>query len=85
MRRPGSIIINGRRMDFDGNGVQGREIIAAATHGDPRRRAALYKRGGEFKHIEPDRFYGSDQLRDKYGNPVQVKSFPDRSKGTREV
>jgi len=79
-RQNGTIIINGRRMGFN-DGVKGQELINAATNGDPQRRAALYSQGSEFKSIDPNHFYGANQLTDKRGNPVQVKSFPDRSKG----
>lgn len=79
-RKAGAVIINGRRMAFN-DGVQGQELINAATNGDPQRRAALYRKGSEFTSVNPNKYYGGDELMDRRGNPVQIKSFPDRSKG----
>ncbi len=75
-----TIIVNGRRMQVNGGGIHGSDITRAATSGNVKRRA-VFMQGGEFKPVDSTRYYGSDQLQDRYGRPMTVKSMPDRTKG----
>jgi len=79
----GSIIINGRRMNYSGNSVSGQDIIDASGPA-PGRRPVIRSHGMEFQQVQPGKLYGAGELTDKRGNPVKVTTIPDRTKG-REV
>jgi hypothetical protein len=75
----GFVIINGRRIPVQGT-ISGHELGNAAGAGY-NRRAAIVGKGLETQAIDPNRQYSPNDLRDRYGKPVKIQSFPDRYKG----
>lgn len=74
-----AIIINGRRMPYQGSGVKGSQLVEQCRPGQGRR--VVMRQGVETKPIDPNRYYSDAELRDKKGRPVSINSMPDRSKG----
>lgn len=72
------IIINGRRIPCDG-GMRGSDIVRAAGVSSGRRVVSVGM--GKAEAIDPDRVYTSNDLKDRHGNPVKIKTMPDRTKG----
>ena len=72
------IIVNGRRI-FCGNGVSGRDITSAA--GNPSKRRVVKIASGHVQKIDPFHHYSPEELRDKNGRPVKIKTMPERTKG----
>ena len=75
---PKTVIINGRRMMYDGT-VDGSDLVRE-SHAGPGRRAVI-RNGLEVRTIDPTRQYQWHDLQDKHGRPVRIDSMPDRSKG----
>lgn len=74
------IIINGRRVPYDGNGIHGSDLTKRAGR-QQGRRPVIHQNNMEFKPVDENRFYGQSELKDKRGRPVKVASIPDRTKG----
>ncbi|MBV5341469.1 MAG: hypothetical protein J0665_18260 [Deltaproteobacteria bacterium] len=74
-----AIVINGRRMQYQGNGVQGKDLVRICRAGHGRR--PVIRQGIETTTIDPNRYYTESELTDKKGRPVYINSMPDRSKG----
>lgn len=75
-------IINGRRVtNVPSGGVYGSDIIREMGEGGGRR-VVIQKEGLSFETIQKDRRYSKADLIDRKGNPVRVKSIPDRTKGS---
>lgn len=74
-------IINGRRIDPESifGRVHGSELVRGAHAGYGRR--PIIETGGSVSLIDPGRYYGRDELIDKYGRGAKITSMPDRSKG----
>ncbi|NTW98392.1 MAG: hypothetical protein HGB35_00335 [Geobacteraceae bacterium] len=74
-----TVIINGRRMQYQGGGLRGSDLIRQSGAGDGRR--TVIRNGIEAKTVAANDFYPDSALQDKHGRPVSVYSMPDRSKG----
>ncbi len=72
------IIVNGRRIACD-RGVFGHDITSAA--GNPRKRRVVRIAAGQVQKIDPFHYYSPEELRDKNGRPVKIKTMPERTKG----
>ncbi len=72
------IVINGTPRPYKRQ-ISGGEIIEM-TKVPPGRRAVKVG-DGNVQSIEPYKQYKPRELMDKYGNPVQITTMPDRTKG----
>lgn len=75
------IIVNGRRIPYEGNGVRGSDMHMA-DGSKKGRRTVIHKNNMEFTPVDQDHLYDKDELVDKRGKPVKVISIPDRTKGS---
>lgn len=72
------VIINGRRISCD-SGISGQDITNMAGNTSGRR--VVKVSGGWVEKIEPSRWYRPEDLKDRNGNPVKIKTMPERTKG----
>lgn len=73
------VIVNGHRFPV-GSGRYGQELISLAG-GDVAGRRVVRLAGGWFERIDHTRLYSPEDLLDRSGNPIKIKSLPERSKG----
>ncbi len=71
------VIINGRRVPV-GAGLSGRDLETMA--GGAGRRTTVIS-NGHTRILDANRFYTSNDLKDRQGRPVKISSIPDRTKG----
>lgn len=73
------MIINGKRIPVSG-GVSGR-TLAQAFGEQSERRIVKHGKGLSVEPINPNRHYSEQELFDRDGRPIKIKSIPDRRKG----
>ena len=76
--------INGKMVELPPGGrVKGSDIINYATKGTPGRRAIISDtKGLHNTRIDPNRYYSSTDFIKANGKPVDIRTMPERVKGT---